>query len=87
MADKDTTSEDKHEEILGLLRTDFDGYPLYDMETEEPEKTLEQALEYLDGLRESGRINMFGAASWLEEEFSFPKQVAKGVLGYWMETF
>ena len=39
------TSEDKHEEILGLLRKDFDGYPLYDMETEEPEKTLEQALD------------------------------------------
>ena len=74
------TSEDKHEEILGLLRKDFDGYPLYDMENEDPEETLEQALEYLDGLRESGRINMFGAASWLEEEFSFPKQVAKFAL-------
>ena len=83
----DVTIEDKHEEILGLLSKDFDGYPPFDMAVEDPEETLEQALEYLDNLRESGRINMFGAAPWLEEEFSFPKQVAKGVLGYWMEQF
>ena len=83
----DVTSEDKHEEILGLLSKDFDGYPPFDMAVEDPEETLEQALEYLDDLRKSGQTNMFGAASWLEEEFSFPKQVAKGVLVYWMEQF
>lgn len=43
--------------------------------------------EYLDILRESGKTNMFGAASWLEDHFSLGKSEAKEVLKHWMDTF
>ena len=43
--------------------------------------------DYLDELRESGKINMFGAGPYLERQFSIDKYVAKEVLVSWMNGF
>lgn len=48
--------------------------------------TKEQ-LEYLDRLRESGTVNMFGAAPHLELAFGLSRSDARIVLGEWMRTF
>ena len=43
--------------------------------------------EYLDRLRESGITNMFGAAAYLERDFSIEHKDADRILGEWMDTF
>ena len=57
------------------------------MNTERPEVVTDEYLEYLDELRESGVTNMFGAGSYLEEEFGLTRNDARTVLMYWMNTF
>jgi hypothetical protein len=62
------------------------------MTVEKPEfasdEMLEEYLEYLDFLRESGETNMFGARPWLMAEFEeLSKREARDVLTYWMKTF
>ena len=57
-----------------------------------PEKCREEHLEYLDGLRESGRVNMFGAAMYLRNFAEFDlmeltKTESRDILTYWMKTF
>lgn len=52
-----------------------------------PDDELEDYLEFLDDLRESGATNMFGAASWLENNYGISRDLAKQVLLYWMDTF
>ena len=62
---------------------------------ERPEIVTEEHLEYLDELRESGETNMYGAGSFLENEFpelaggssfhSSPQ--ARQILKYWMDSF
>ena len=48
----------------------------------------EDYLVFLDDLRETRETNMFGAAPYLEEEFSeLDRKSATKVLFYWMETF
>lgn len=42
---------------------------------------------FLDQLRESGSINMFGAAPYLAEAFGLSKNEAREVLRQWMESF
>ena len=42
---------------------------------------------FLDELRESGAVNMFGAAPYLAEMFGLSKRDAREVLGQWMRTF
>lgn len=55
---------------------------------QKPGKLEDEHLEYLDDLRESGVTNMFGASSYLEEDFpDLSKEDAKAILGYWMKTF
>ncbi len=49
--------------------------------------TRDEVFEYLDALRESGITNMFGAAPYLMEEFSFDKREASQWLVEWMQTF
>ena len=53
-----------------------------------PAMVSDEQLEYLDELRESGAVNMFGAALNLREEFT---ELGRGdsvkVLGYWMVTY
>lgn len=41
--------------------------------------------EYLDKLRESGKINMFGAGAYLQMEFGMDKLAARKVLKAWMK--
>jgi hypothetical protein len=51
---------------------------------------LQEALVFLDDLRESGRTNMFGACPYLEDMFGpefMNRRQAKDVLSYWMKTF
>lgn len=55
--------------------------------TERPEKVLDEHLEYLDELRESGITNMFGACPYLMEEFDLSNTDAADVLMYWMKSF
>lgn len=43
--------------------------------------------DYLDGLRESGGTNMFGAGRYLEAQFGLDSREAKDILIDWMRTF
>jgi hypothetical protein len=52
----------------------------------EPEK-LEEYLTYLDALRETGAVNMFGAYPYLMKEFGLDKPTAKAVWVHWTKTF
>ncbi len=54
---------------------------------ERPDFVTDEHLEFLDELRESGVTNMFGAAPYIEQEFSVPTEEARQILFYWMETF
>ncbi len=54
----------------------------------EPRNLKDEHLEYLDGLRESGATNMFGARPYLMEfDEDLTGSEAGGILSYWMETF
>ena len=57
------------------------------MEEPRPEFLTDEHLAFLDELRESGEINMFGAAPYLSDVFDLSKQEARKVLTYWMQTF
>ena len=54
---------------------------------DKPEILEEEHLEYLDDLRESGVTNMFGAGSYLREEFGMDRKESSVILSYWMDTF
>ena len=47
----------------------------------------EEYFNYLDMVRESGHINMFGAAPYLQEEFGLSRNEARHVLTEWMQSF
>ena len=51
---------------------------------EVPEKKY---LDYLDGLRESGVTNMFGAPEYLQEAFFLDNKEAQEIFIYWMKNF
>jgi hypothetical protein len=42
---------------------------------------------FLDSVRESGAINMFGAAPYVAEAFGVSKQEARDLVKNWMQTF
>lgn len=42
---------------------------------------------YLENLRRSGAVNMFGATPYLEEEFGLSKQDAREILLDWMDNY
>ena len=48
---------------------------------------MERAFEYLDDLRESGAINMFGARPYLAREMGIPPKEAGAILSAWMKTY
>ena len=52
-----------------------------------PECLEDEMLVFLDDLRESGEVNMCGAAQNLRVEFWLEKRESRAVLKYWMETF
>lgn len=52
-----------------------------------PMGMLEEYFEFLDDLRESGEINMFGAARVLQEHYDLVKYEARDIVSAWMEQF
>lgn len=48
---------------------------------------LTAMFRFLDGLRLSGVVNMFGSAQFLETRFGLDEEVARAVLTGWMVTF
>ena len=59
------------------------------MIAQQQEQDIQQRVvfRYLDNLRESGKTNMFGAGSWIQEAFGITKYDANRFLVKWMETF
>ena len=52
------------------------------------EKATEDTMfTYLEGLRQSGVTNMFGAGPYLEREFGLDSNEAKEVLLNWMRSY
>jgi len=52
------------------------------------EKATEDTMfTYLEGLRQSGVTNMFGAGPYLEREFGLKRAEAKKVLMDWMKSY
>ena len=43
--------------------------------------------EYLDALRESGAVNMFGAGAYLQDEFGLSRYEARTILIAWMGQY
>jgi len=43
--------------------------------------------EFLDELRKSGTVNMFGASSDLQDEFGFDKSTCRSLLSDWMRDY
>ena len=53
-----------------------------------PEYLLDEHLEYLDELRESGETNMFAAQPYLMADYpDLEEKEAREILSYWMKTF
>ena len=49
--------------------------------------TEDTMFTYLEGLRQSGVTNMFGAGPYLEREFGLDRNEAKEVLLNWMKSY
>ena len=47
---------------------------------------MKDMFDFLDSLRESGQINMFGAAPFLVDVFGINKFEAREVLAAWMKS-
>lgn len=47
----------------------------------------ETVFEFLDTLRESGAINMFGAGPYVQDAFGLDRREARDLVLEWMETF
>jgi hypothetical protein len=53
----------------------------------EPKVNKEEMFVYLDNIRETGKINMFGAAPYLQDAFGLSRYEARDILLEWMDTF
>lgn len=47
----------------------------------------QRVFRFLDSLREDGKINMFGAAPYIQDVFDCTRTEAREILFKWMETF
>jgi hypothetical protein len=47
----------------------------------------ENVFEYLNELRESGAVNMFGSSIYLIQDFGLDKRTARRLVGMWMQSF
>lgn len=56
------------------------------MQMQKATLTQEQA-DFLDGLRASGRVNMFGAAVYLARAFKMDSSDAQTILQQWMDSY
>lgn len=51
-------------------------------------KTLKnRVFKFLTSLREGGEVNMFGAVTYLVEDFNLDKETATELLAEWMQNF
>ena len=48
---------------------------------------MEDFFAYLDDLRASGETNMYGAAPYLEREYSLDRRESRKILLAWMDTY
>jgi hypothetical protein len=48
---------------------------------------LVEAFAYLDDLRESGAVNMFGAATYVAEDLGHDKRTARDLVSMWMRSY
>ena len=55
--------------------------------TTRPDFVRTEHLIYLDELHESGVTNMYGATSYIVDEFGIKGKIAQKILSYWMKTF
>jgi hypothetical protein len=53
----------------------------------EPTVLTDEIAEYLDHLRDTGLVNMFGAAPYIESEFGISRMDAKTALIEWMNSY
>lgn len=51
------------------------------------ENTVGDVFRYLDKLRDAGIVNMYGARSYIMEEFDIGKMIAGAYLEAWMKTY
>lgn len=56
-------------------------------ELERPDGLDDEVLAYLDTLRESGAVNMFGAGPYVQRQFGVDRRTAQEWVLYWMATF
>ena len=52
-----------------------------------PDLLKNEYLVYLDDLRNSGVVNMFGASPYLAQEFGLDENFSRQVLSFWMKNF
>ena len=57
------------------------------METRKTTNQEQEIMEFLNELRDSGTINMFGATSYIQNEYPIEKQEATRILKLWMNNF
>lgn len=57
------------------------------MSKEIKEEAKQEMFKFLNSLRRSGVINMFGAGSYLIKQFSLSKRQARFILQEWMQNF
>ena len=47
----------------------------------------EMYLAFLDNVRDTGKINMMGAGTYLAEHFNLSHKESSRILQYWMNTY
>ncbi len=52
-----------------------------------PQGITDEHLTFLDELRESGVVNMWGARPFIVEQFRVTQEEASAIHTYWMDTF
>lgn len=52
-----------------------------------PEVVTDVMLHWLDSIRDSGSINMFGVTPYVQEMFDVSRSEASTIVQYWMKTF
>lgn len=50
-------------------------------------KEWEEYYNFLEGLRQSGVVNMYGAAPYLEKYCKVDKKTSREILGNWMTNY
>jgi hypothetical protein len=48
--------------------------------------TVEQIRDFLDGVRESGRVNMYGSGKLLEQEFGLTRRQTRPIVTAYLRT-